>query len=398
MVGKAAISFARLLGVPSREANRSWQRGHSRFIYDGSLRLSAALNYSSTSKVAEEAEICGLEKHFLVDYLKGSLNFSQDDAISAVSKVTTRKCQSSPALVVDYLKGIGMELTHIKAAVSKHPRLLLVDPDKIIHPKIQCLQELGLSGPDLANFIVRDASFLFRGLETHLRPIINFVRQVSGGNKNAVKALKRSGRLLSFGRLKLMEENVRVLRDSGIPEDKIQWFLVTRPNYLTKNSDRSCKMVSMVENEIGIPRSSSMFYSGLCVASQMSVSTVNKKFEILRSLGWSKSDISNLVQRQPSCLMLSEARLRKKLNFLMKKLGYGPHYLADRPMLLLSSLEKKTIPRSQVLKTLEEHQLKVCSLFTSLFFTESQFLVRYLIPYKDKLPNMYENYRTSIEQ
>ncbi|VFQ78005.1 unnamed protein product [Cuscuta campestris] len=396
-ITKPPFSRAMMTGKPL--GNGWWQRGDFCLLYGygNGLRLSAVLNCSKSAKATEEESTCGLEKHFLVDFLTASsLSFSQGDAISVAAKVTTSKPRTKPDLVVDYLKTIGLEPAHIKAVVSKHPKLLLSDPEKTIRPKIQCLQELGLSGSDLANFIVRDASFLFRGLDTHLRPSIRFLKQVAGGNDNAVKALKRSGRFLSFGRPDRMEEHVRLLRDYGIPEDKIQWFVVARPNVLTKTPDWTRKMLNTVETEIGLSRNSPMFYSGLCVASQMTMSTVNRKVDMFRSLGWSKPQISTLVQKQPHCLMLSEAKLRMKLNFLMKELGYGPHYLADRPMLIMSSLEKKTIPRSRVLKTLEERKLSVCSLFTSLFFTESRFSARFLLPYKDELPDMYDRYMASI--
>nr|GMD08816.1 transcription termination factor MTERF5, chloroplastic-like [Ipomoea batatas] len=395
MVGKPGFSFARML---LSKGNGSKERQFFFFFYNhNSLRSSAGYSYSTTAKVAAEMAGDRTADHFLVNYLTDSLNFSRDDAISAAAKVSQFKSQTKPAIVVKYLQQIGMEPTHIRAAVSRFPKLLFSDPEKTLNPKIQCLQELGMSGPNLVSFITRDASFLSRGLETHLRPALHFLKEAAGSNHNALKALKRSGWLLSYGSYKTMEENVQVLRNLGFPDEKIQQFVMARPSYLTNKSGWIVKILNRVEKEFGIPRSAPMFYSGVFVATALSKSTVDRKLEILRSFGWSNSEISTMVQKQPHSLTVSEDRLKRVLNFLMKELGYSSHYLAFRPMFLMSSLEKKTIPRSQVLKILKENQLRACSLFTAISLTESKFSNDYLLPHKDKLPEMYQRYITSME-
>nr|GME16361.1 transcription termination factor MTERF5, chloroplastic-like [Ipomoea batatas] len=295
MVGKPGFSFARML---LSKGNGSKERQFFFFFYNhNSLRSSAGYSYSTTAKVAAEMAGDRTADHFLVNYLTDSLNFSRDDAISAAAKVSQFKSQTKPAIVVKYLQQIGMEPTHIRAAVSRFPKLLFSDPEKTLNPKIQCLQELGMSGPNLVSFITRDASFLSRGLETHLRPALHFLKEAAGSNHNALKALKRSGWLLSYGSYKTMEENVQVLRNLGFPDEKIQQFVMARPSYLTNKSGWIVKILNRVEKEFGIPRSAPMFYSGVFVATALSKSTVDRKLEILRSFGWSNSEISTMVQK-----------------------------------------------------------------------------------------------------
>ncbi|XP_019197877.1 PREDICTED: transcription termination factor MTERF2, chloroplastic-like isoform X3 [Ipomoea nil] len=354
--------------------------------------------YTAAKVEVEAAETAGNRtgNHLSVDYFTHTLNFSRDEAISAVAKLSPYKSQANAAIVVDYLKRIGMEQTHINAAVSKFPKLLLYHPDKNLHPKIQCLEEFGVSGRDLVDFVARHPFFLARGLETHLRPTLHLIRQAAGSNQNAAKALKRFGRLLSYSSCKTIENNILLLqREAGLSDDQIQRFIVERPCYLTSKPTWIRNILTRVEMEFGISRSSPVFYGGLLVAAALNKSTVDKKLEIFRSYGWSNSEISTMLQKLPQPLTLSEARLKKVLNFLMKELGYESHYLAFRPVLLKYSLEKKIIPRSQVLKILEENELRACSLFTAIVMSESKFFGEYVLPYKNKLPDMYQKYTTS---
>nr|GMC91367.1 transcription termination factor MTERF5, chloroplastic-like [Ipomoea batatas] len=400
MLGTTGFSSAQILVIPGSKTYGSRQRNLFFFIstYNCKLRSSTGSNYNSTTAKVEAAETAGNRtpgSHLLVDYFTDCLNFSRDEAISAAAKLSPYKSQANATIVVDYLKRIGMEQTHIKAAVSKFPKLLLYHPDKNLHPKIQCLEEFGMSGRDLVDFVARHPFFLARGLETHLRPTLHLIRQAAGSNQNAARALKRFGRLLSYSSCKAIENNILLLREAGLSDDQIQRFIVERPCYLTSKPAWIGNVLTRVEMESGISRSSPAFYCGLLVAAALNKSTVDKKLEIFRSYGWSNSEISTMLQKLPQPLTLSEARLKKVLNFLMKELGYGSHYLAFRPVLLKYSLEKKIIPRSQVLKILEENELRACSLFTAIVMSESKFFGEYVLPYKNKLPEMYQKYITS---
>ncbi|XP_031094142.1 transcription termination factor MTERF4, chloroplastic-like [Ipomoea triloba] len=398
MIRTAGFSFSQILGVPGGKVDGSRQRQLFIFFSNDkcNLRSSTGFNYLITAKVqAGETAANRTGNHLLVDCSTDSLNSSRDDAISAVAKLSSlssHKSQANAVLVVDYLERIGMDQAHINAAVSKFPKLLLYDPDKKLHPKIQCLEEFGLSGSDLFNFIAKYPFVLARGLDTHLRPALHLIRRAAGSNKNAVKALKRSGRLLSYSSCKTMEANILLLQEAGFSDDKIQQFVMARPRYITNKPTWIGNTLKRVEMEFGISRNSPMFYCGLLVATALNKSTVDKKLEIFRSYGWSNSEISTMVQKLPHSLTLSEARLKKVLNFFMKELGYESYYLAFRPIILTYSLEKKSIPRSQVLKTLEENNLRVCSLFTAIVLSESKFLGDYVLPYKNKLPDMYQRY------
>ncbi|RAL49445.1 unnamed protein product [Cuscuta campestris] len=382
MAGMARFRVSRILGIPA--SNVLEQRHHFFLLYDYSSRTSTGFSYATAA--AKAADPSGHQ--FLVDFLTSSLNFSRNDAVSAAAKVPSFKSQTRPALVVDYLKRVGMDPAHIKNAVYRCPKLLFLDPERTISPKIKCLQEFGIPECDLVRLIVRDGLILCRGLESHLKPVLKFLREAAGSDENYLKAFRRCSWLLSFGNHTRMEKNILLLQNFGLSKKQLKRMIITRPCYLTTNTDWVKKILIRVEKEFGIPRNSPMFPSGMFVATALSETTVEKKFEVFRSFGWTDLEISGIVKRQPHCLTLSEDRLKKGLCFLMNELGYGPDYLTLRPKLLMSSLEKRTIPRSQVLKILKENNLRTSTLSTTISWSNSKFSEIYLMPYKDKLPGI----------
>uniref|UniRef100_K4BTP0 Uncharacterized protein n=1 Tax=Solanum lycopersicum TaxID=4081 RepID=K4BTP0_SOLLC len=155
------------------------------------FRFTSQYLYSSTSTPAPT--------HFLVKYLVDSLGFSDEEAASTSSKVTSLKNLKNPHLVINFLKQIGLDDTQMKKMVSLAPKMLLSDVSKTLKPKFQCLMDIGLSGSDLVDVIAKDSKIVERGLDTHLRPTIDCLRRTLGSDENVVKALKRAPWLLTFG-------------------------------------------------------------------------------------------------------------------------------------------------------------------------------------------------------
>ncbi|CAN4116356.1 unnamed protein product [Withania somnifera] len=337
--------------------------------------------YSSTSS-----------SHFLVTYLVDSLGFSKQEAASTFSKVTSLKSLKKPNLVINFLKQTGLDNTQMKKIVSSVPKLLLRDVSKTLKPKFQCLIDLGLSGSDLVNVIAKDTQIVDRGLDTHLRPTIDFLRRTLGSDENVVKALKRAPWLLSFGGHHAMETNVLLLRNFGFTDDKIRKLVLVYPNYLTQKPERIKYLLHRMENDFQVSRDSPFFHNGFQVLSSQKKSSLDRKFRIFKSFGWSDDDILQMFRKLPHCIGLSEVRIEKKLNFFMKDLGLGPAFLVSHPAILGYSLEKRVVPRMLVLKILDGKKLerRMWCLYTVLTLTETKFIEYFVQPYKDQIPDLYE--------
>ncbi|CAK9184922.1 unnamed protein product [Ilex paraguariensis] len=363
-------------------------RSHSiadRFSFSG---LRCLLQYSTSTA------------HFMVDYLIDSLGFSREEAISASTKVTHLKSPKNPDLVLNLLKQIGFDNTQIKNIVFSAPTLLSSDVDKTLKPKIRVLQDLGLSGSDLAKFIKGNRGLFNRGLDTHIIPSLDYLRRALRSDENVIRALKRSQWLLTCNTLKKMPPNVLLLRKCGLSIEKIEKFIINNPRYVLQKPEWLEEIVHRVEEELGIPRVSRMFLYGIDALASSSKSTLERKFGIFRSFGWSNSEISTMARNLPYCLSLSEAKIRNALNYFMKEIGYAPGYLASHPKLLMHSLEKRVVPRNEVLKILIEKKLNKSkqSLYAVVCLTESKFIEDYVLPYKNKMPDLYGAYNNRMRQ
>ncbi|KAK9270017.1 hypothetical protein L1049_025590 [Liquidambar formosana] len=351
--------------------------------------LRCGLQYSTSSATDRLGKT-----HFMVDYLVNSLRFSREAAVSASTKVTHLKSTHNPDLVLNFFKQSGLDKTHVRNIISLIPRLLSSNVDKTLKPKMRVLQDLGLSGSDLVEVITSNPSFFKRGLDTHIVPSIDFLKTIVRSDENVVKAIKKKTWLLSSNNTKRMQPNVVILQKCGISKEKIEKLVLRTPRRLLQNPKWLEDIVLRVENQLGIPRNSAMFSYGIDVLASMSKATLEFKYEIFKSFGWSESDIITMARNLPFCLSLSEVKIRNGLTFFMKELGYEPGYLASHPKLLMHSLEKRVLPRNAVLKVLKEKNLIRTnpSLCYIVCLPESKFMEEFVLQYKDVTPDVYEAY------
>lgn len=332
---------------------------------------------------------------FLAHYLMSSLGFLKQEAISTSNKLPRlNPIKKDPDLVVKFFENLGLSKAHIKTIVSTLPQLLLCKVDITLKPKIRFLQDLGLSGPDLVKVIMGNKCILNRGLDSYIRPRIEFLRQLLVTDDKVVKALQRLPYLLGYNESETMKKNVRLLRSYGFSEKDVAKFIVRLPRtVLLSKPEWFQERLPRVESDLGIPRKSGMFYYGVEVICGYSKSTMDVKLGILKSFGFSDVDIGKMMRNNPYIIKNSEARLRKHLDFLLKELGYAPHYLADHLALFNVSLKRMQL-RNEVLKSLKEKKLnkRKTSFYTVMCLTEQKFIQDYLLPCKDKIPDVYRSY------
>ncbi|XP_016433103.1 transcription termination factor MTERF8, chloroplastic-like [Nicotiana tabacum] len=331
--------------------------------------------------------------HFLVKYLVDSLGFSKQEATSTSSKVTSFKTFKNPDLVLNFFIQSGLDNTQIKKIVSREPTLLLRDVSKF-----QCLMDLGLFGSDLVNVIAKDITIFDRGLDTHLRPTIDCLRKTLGTDENVVKAIKKTPWLLSFGSHHTIEANVLLLKKGGVSDVKLKTLVLRNPRYIIQKTEWVKDLLHRMEKDFRVPLHSPIFPYGFHTLACQRKSTLERKIGIFKSFGWSDNDILEMFRKLPLCFTQSEVRIKKALDLYMKELGSGPAYLASHPAILVYSLEKRVIPRMQVLKILDEKKLKrrKWSLYPVLMLTESKFREYFVLPYKDQIPDLYEPHMKTV--
>lgn len=336
------------------------------------------------------------QNHFLFNYLVNSLGLSENEAVSVTKKVTLYKTsRNDPDLVVNFLRDLGLNRNQIIKIVSANPKLLTSNVDKTLRPKILCLQELGILGADLVKVITGYNFILGRG---QLTSPIEYLRNLLGSYEDAVKAIKRCSSVLDTSASRVIDLNVQLLLKHGISKERVSRFVVQNPRVFIYKPKRLEQILYMVENEFGISPRCEMFYHGVLAASTISKATIESKVSVLRSFGYSDSVIYLMIKKFPGILRRSEDKLRKAWDFFTKEIGCSPDFLRSHPTLFNHSLEKRVIPRSEVLKILKEKNLsnRKLGLYRLMSISESDFLDDFIFPYKNQIPDVVDSYLTIV--
>lgn len=335
------------------------------------------------------------KNRFLEEYLVNSLGFSKEEAFSASKKVSLKPFRKDPSLVIHFLVKQGFSKSQIKSIVSVLPGLLYYQPDKTLEPKLQFFRDLGLSGSEIVRLFMFQKHLFKSGLD-FFRTRLAYVRILLGTDeKKVTRAVKRCSSLLRYDASEKVAAAAALLKNYGFSDKNVANFALRIPRRIfILEPENFEEMSCVVENDFGIPRGSPMFYYGFEVVSTIAKSTIDRKFDILRSFGWSDADVRTIDGKHPLRLRLSESKIREALNFFMKELGYTSNYLAYRPALITLCLEKRVKPRNEVVKVLNEKKLSKRSwnLYSFVTLPESKFVKDFLLPYKEEIPDVYRSY------
>ncbi|OVA06621.1 Mitochodrial transcription termination factor-related [Macleaya cordata] len=331
----------------------------------------------------------------IVDLLINSFGFTEDEAISVSKRLRFTVPPSNINRVPDLLKQNGFSDTHIKNLISIRPRVLSLK-NQTLKPKLNLLQELGFCGSDLADLIIKNPNILAYGIDNYLIPNVKFLQALSDSNENIVKALKKSSWFLSFNFRKTIGCNVEILRQCSIPDKQISTLLFKQPRFFTQRPDWVKNHISRVE-KFGFKRGSGSFIYAVYALSTMTKATLQVKFNMYKSYGWSESDIVSAFRKVPNLLMYSEQKVKAAMDFFVGEIGYNPKDFSSNPHLFTYSLEKRLKPRYEVLKILKSRGLKLeCNILSVAVLPEKLFLKRYVLRYVEKAPDLQQVYMDSI--
>ncbi|XP_059624647.1 transcription termination factor MTERF5, chloroplastic-like [Cornus florida] len=330
---------------------------------------------------------------FTVSYLTKSCGLSLETAISASKKINIKSTVKSDS-VLELLRSHGFTENHISRLFSTYPKFILADPEGILRPKIEYFESLGIFGPDLPSCLC-SSSILQGSLENRIKPTINFLKQYISTNEDLIRALKQSSGRCSTE--KVMLPNIYALRAHGVPESHIGKLFMLQPRALTVRVDVFKEITDAVK-EMGFdPKSRSYL---LAVRAMSTISKINweKKKEAYMSFGWSESQFNSAFKVQPGCMLTSEKKIKKLMDFFVNKAGLRASDTAKCPNLFLTSLERRIIPRCSVLQVLMSKGLirKDVEVVWVLICKKKIFETRFLTKYKEVAPEVIKAYKGEI--
>ncbi|CAL9761554.1 unnamed protein product [Musa acuminata subsp. burmannicoides] len=360
------------------------------FIYRP--RPADALLSSSSSYSVAATGSGALQPSFVAEYLVTSCGFSPEKATKASNLLGGIASRRQPDSVLGFLKSHGFDDTHVKELLSGNPRWLLLDVETNLAAKFRTLQELGFSQSDITHLVVANPSAINCRVPTMVHKI-RFWQGLIGSNDLLIKVFKRRQWILGYSIEKRIQPNIEMLRSCGFTDQKLRTILRYRPTLVTQRAETLRALISRAEG-FGVARTSGRFHWTLLMLSTLSVERCNAQKKLFGAFGWSEADFLDALKKTPGFLTCSLKNLKMKMEFLVNEAGYAPSYIGQRPLLLTYSLEKRLIPRYQLMAALKSRGL--CAghpkSLTYMLCPEKKFLERYVIIYKKQFPELIELY------
>ncbi|XP_010430227.1 PREDICTED: transcription termination factor MTERF2, chloroplastic-like isoform X2 [Camelina sativa] len=186
---------------------------------------------------------------------------------------------------------------------------------------------------------------------------------------------------------KTIEEKVNVCKGLGFSEGDVWEMFKKCPNFLNHSEKKivrnieTLKKCGLLEDEV----LSLMKKFPQCVGA--SEKKILNSIETFKGLGFSRDEFVILAKRFPQCLILSAETVTKKTEFVVKKMNWPLKSVITTPAMLGYSMEKRIVPRCNVIRALMskgllESELPLMS--SVLVCTNEEFLYKYVRNHDDK--------------
>ncbi|CDY19514.1 BnaC09g13890D [Brassica napus] len=349
-------------------------------------------------------------------YLIESLGFTTKLAESISKKVSFEDQGINPDSVLTLFRSYGFTESQISTIITDYPKLLLLDAENSLAPKLKFLHSMkGASTSEFTEIVSTVPKLLGKRGDKTLSVYYDFVRDVI----HKCQVLSHSS--LPQGNLENKIRNVTALRELGVPQRSLFHLLVSRYQPVCGKERFQESLKKVVEK--GFDPTTSKFVQALHVVYQLSDRTVEEKVDVYKRLGFSVEDVwdmfkkwpnslkfsvkkniassietflglgfSNgefamMIKRYPVCIGFSAETVKKKTEFLVEEMDWSLEAVVSHPQVFSYSMGKRMVPRCSVIKALMSKGLlgselpSVCSV---LACTDKMFLRRYVRKHNDK--------------
>ncbi|XP_042422792.1 transcription termination factor MTERF4, chloroplastic-like isoform X1 [Zingiber officinale] len=348
--------------------------------------------FSAGTSVSSSGVAASPDPLFMVEYLVNTCGFSADDASKVSKSLPRNKSTENPDVVLGFLRYQGFDGANLRKVISLRPRLLGCHVEKNLAPKFQIFRDMGLSESDVIDVVLLHPAIIDLNFQNTLLPRLKVWESLFGSKEILLNNLRRHGWFMTTNIENVVRPNMNFLQDEcGIPLEQLSFVLRRHPCFIVQNPESLRALVDRAEG-IGIPRGSGMFLWILDVLHGVSREKFEAQVKLMNSFDFSNSDFVAAIKKYPWFLWLSTETLQRKMEFLVKDVGITPSNIAKQPVFLALSLEKRVIPRFHVLEILKSEGLWTSqdTLRTIFLSPGPKFMQKYVLPYKDKLPKLFE--------
>ncbi|KAE8650391.1 uncharacterized protein LOC101210242 [Cucumis sativus] len=328
-------------------------------------------------------------------YLSTSSEIVSSPKSASLSSNAVQLENNGKALIA-LLENQGFSQSQISDLAMRFPRILSMNPEKILLPKLLFLQSKGLSSPEVVKIVCTVPNFFTGSLNKRIIPAFDYIQAVLGTEEKTLNAIKRFAGVLVKDLRISVGPNIEILKQIGVPDSNILKYLQYQPRTFLINPIRFKEIVERV-TEMGFNRQQLQFLVAVFALRAMTKSTWDKKVEVYRKWGLSEEQICSAFRRHPWCMMGSEDKINGAMDFFVNKMGCKSSFAATRPILVSLSMKKRLLPRGHVYQVLVSKGLIKNANFTSLFCSsEKRFIEKYINLHKEQIPGLLELYEQKL--
>ncbi|KAL5708910.1 hypothetical protein ACHQM5_019656 [Ranunculus cassubicifolius] len=334
---------------------------------------------------------------FTISYLINTCGLSQQKAISA-SKKLHFESSTKPDSVLTLFRNNEFSNSQISKIIASCPHLLLSNVDKTLKPKFEFFNSKGLFGTDLGKVLFKGAHILDYSLENNIVPSFESLKSIVGSDANVISMLKKSTVVLSVDHERMFAPKLTLLNTHGVCDSNIAKLLVWQPRVFLMKNSRFNEIVAEVK-KMEFDPSHYYFLIAIYGLASMSRSSLEAKFNVFRNWGWTEDQLRSAFRKFPYCVALSAENITSTMDHFVNKLGYAPSLIAEQPIVLTYSLERRIIPRCSIIQVLFTNGLlkKTPPLNSFLSYSENAFLKNYITKFEKEVPELMDAYQIKLK-
>ncbi|WVZ98462.1 hypothetical protein U9M48_043904 [Paspalum notatum var. saurae] len=327
-------------------------------------------------------------------YLVASCGLSPAAAAALAQRGIRIASTDKADAVLNLLRRHGFSNVHIAKLLRVVPRLLMLDADKIIRPKLQFFDTLGVGAPALVQ-----TNILVRSLDKCIVPRVESLRGIVGTGARLRAAISRKPRAFGWTNFeKRLRFAVEYLRRHGLSEEAISKLLSLDMGVLSMAPHRIAGIFEDIE-ALGLPITDSQLVRCFALMCSLKRDTIWRRLALYQSFGLSQSQVAKAFMIQPMIVGLTDGMIQSKLRFFQDELKIPLSQVIAMPKILGMSLEKNILPRCAVLNVLmrEEKIQRDTNLLRPLGLSANRFSEIYIKKYGKDVPDVVRAYAGDIE-
>ncbi|KAG4166684.1 hypothetical protein ERO13_A13G148100v2 [Gossypium hirsutum] len=333
----------------------------------------------------------------LFNYLVKDLNFDEIQAFSISNRFRKVKSLEKTQSAVNFLQSLGFSNAQIASSARLAPQILFADVENVLRPKIKFFQDLGLMEPHIPKFFSMNSTLLTCSLDKKLIPSVQLVKKVLGNNnEDLFKVFSRCNGFIARDSILKLSRNIEYLESCGIVGSQLSMLLRRQPRIFRMRESTLRNLVSRAL-DMGFSTDSRMLVHAIHTMNCLSEKTFKKKWELLKSCGFSENDCATMFRKAPGLFRVSEEKLKLGIEFFINAAKFNKDIVASNPFLLMYSLEDRVIPRYRVMQIIKSKMLlkKDRSFLYILDQTEIEFL-KFISRFTDDVEELLIAYKAHL--